>query len=177
MADKVKNKRFVLRVTVLVIIALALGGALISAFMNDDTPVRVGEPAPDFRLDNVEGDSVRLSDFEGQGVFINFWATWCGPCREEMPDIQAQYEVFKDQGVEVLAVNIAESELAASRFAERLNLTFPILLDHDRTVTKQFEVGDIPSSFFIGPEGNVVDKHTGILTEDQIKAYMEKIRP
>ncbi|GGK15368.1 thiol-disulfide oxidoreductase ResA [Caldalkalibacillus thermarum] len=171
------NRRYVLRVAVLGIIVLAVGGAFFTAYTADDSPVKVGEPAPDFVLENLEGEKVRLSDYKGKGVFINFWASNCPPCREEMPYMENQYQQFKDKGIEILAVNIAESHLTASRFAERYGLSFPILLDQDRSVTHRYGVLPIPSSFFVDENGIVVDKVEGMMTEEMIRAKLELIVP
>ncbi|MDQ0339185.1 peroxiredoxin [Caldalkalibacillus uzonensis] len=172
-----RNKRYLLRVIVLGIIVLAIGSAFFTAYTSDDTPVKIGEPAPDFVLENLQGEQVRLSDYKGKGVFINFWATNCPPCREEMPYMETQYQQFKDRGVEIMAINIAESRLAASRFAERYGLSFPILLDQDRSVTHRYGVIPIPSSFFVDENGIVVAKVEGMMSEEMIKEKMESIVP
>lgn len=172
-----KNKIFILRLSVLGVIVLALGWAISMAITEDDSLVEAGKPAPDFSLVNTDGEMVQLSDYRGQGVFINFWASWCEPCKEEMPDMQRQYELQKDKGVEILAINIAESELRATNFAERLNLTFPILLDRDRSVTRQYDFIPLPTSFFVDAEGIVVAKIEGMMSEEIIKEHMEMIQP
>jgi peroxiredoxin len=173
----VVDKRTILRASVLGVIIVALGGALWTAFTSDDAPLQVGEAAPDFTLTTLEGKTVQLSDFEGQGVFINFWASWCEPCKAEMPDMQAQYEAMQGEGVEILAVNIAEGELPVRRFVERYGLTFPVLLDQDRALTRRYAIGDLPTSIFVDKDQNVVAKFERMLSEDEIEKNMQEILP
>jgi peroxiredoxin len=172
-----KDKRSILRITVLGIIFLAIGSAFYTAYSSDGSPVQLGKEAPDFTLTNLDGETVRLSSLKGQGVFINFWGTWCEPCKREMPYMEAQYQKMKDEGIEILAINIAESHLVASSFSERLGLTFPILLDKDRTVMNRYGVTFLPSSFFIDSNGKVVANHVGELSEGMIEDYLKLIKP
>lgn len=108
---------------------------------------------------------------------LNFWATNCPPCREEMPAIERQYQQYKDKGIQILAINIAESRLVASRFKDRYDLTFPILLDEDRSVTQRYGIIPIPTSFFIDKDGYVVAKVQSMMTDEMIKAHLEAIVP
>lgn len=172
-----KKQRLFLRLFVLLFIVLGLGSAFYTAYKYDDSPVRVGEPAPDFTLPTLDGETIKLSDFRGKGVFINFWGSWCTPCKREMPHMETQYYRFKDEGVEILAVNIKEPIVTVSSFVKRNGLTFPILLDRDGTVTKRYGIVPIPTSFFIDKEGIVVEKIEGEMSEEKIKQLMERIKP
>ncbi len=122
-----------------------------------------GHLAPDFTLKTLEGNTVRLSDFRGKKVvLINFWATWCPPCRLEMPTMQQIYSEYKDRGFEILAVNIeSDAEQAISDFVKELRLTFPILLDPDMKVTRKFRVIGLPVSVLIDRQGIVRSKEIG----------------
>lgn len=171
------DKRSILRITVLGIIFIALGSAFYTAYSSDGSPVKIGKEAPNFTLTKLDGETVSLSSLRGSGVFINFWGTWCEPCKREMPHMEAQYQKMKDNGIEILAVNIAESHLVASTFAERHKLTFPILLDKDRAVMNRYGVTFLPSSFFIDKEGKVVAHHVGELNEGMIEEYLNRIKP
>jgi peroxiredoxin len=148
-----KNKRTFMRVLVLGVIAVALGSTFYTAYSNDESIVKVGGPAPDFILKNLQGEEIRLSELKGKGVVINFWATWCNPCKREMPLIEEQYQLVMDQDIEILAINIAESHLAVSSFINRLGVTFPVLLDSQRVVTQRYAVGALPSTFFVTRRG------------------------
>ena len=137
----------------------------------------VGDEAPDFQLINLDGETVKLSDYRGQGVFLNFWATYCPPCKKEMPFMQNQYERFKEKGVTILAVDVAEPQPVVEDFAVKYGLTFPVLLDMNQDTMDLYDVAAIPVSFLIDENGKVVDRITAGLTESQIADYMKKIIP
>ena len=116
---------------------------------------QVGFLAPDFSLQTPEGESYTLSELRGKAVLVNLWASWCLPCRAEMPAMQRVYEEYKDQGFEILAVNATnqDSVEAAVAFGLDYSLNFPILLDRDGAVSRAYNLRALPSSFFIGPDG------------------------
>lgn len=111
--------------------------------------------APDFNLTTFAGDSFTLSELRGKPVLINFWASWCPPCRTEMPAIQRVYDEFQDQGFTVLAVNTTyQDDLGdAITFAQIRKLTFPVLLDRDASVANLYDVRSLPTTFFVDPQG------------------------
>lgn len=172
-----KKNRLLMRSIILILLIGALGYTLYSNFFVSKEKVKVGSKAPDFVLTDLEGNEHQLSDYMGKGVFLNFWGTWCEPCEREMPYMDNQYEYYKNQGVEVLAVNIAESNIAVQSFVDKHDLTFPIPLDKDRQVLNAYGVGPLPTTFLINPEGKVVDITSGTLTERMIRDYMEQIKP
>ncbi|WP_409270513.1 thiol-disulfide oxidoreductase ResA [Neobacillus sp. SCS-31] len=173
-----KKRRLAMRTAILVLLVAAVAYTLYANFTKEErTRAKTGEIAPDFVLTDLEGNQHRLSDYKGQGVFLNFWGTWCKPCEKEMPYINNQYKQFKDRGVEVLAVNIGESNLAVSSFSEKYGLTFPIPLDKDSQVMNAYGVGPLPATFLVDKEGKIVKYHTGQLTEHMVKQYMESIEP
>ena len=151
------------RFIILSVLVLIFGGAWIFASAipaaqrtqgNIPAP-QTGFLAPDFTLANAAGEMVTLSDLRGQAVIINLWASWCGPCRTEMPAIQQVYDEFREEGFTVLAVNATsqDSQTAALRFAEEYDLTFPILFDVDGSVIRDYQVRAFPSTFFVGRDG------------------------
>ena len=119
--------------------------------------------APDFHLTTFAGDSYTLSELRGKPVLINFWASWCPPCRSEMPAIQRVYDEFQDQGFTVLAVNTTyQDDLGeAIIFAQIRKLTFPILLDRDASVANLYEVRSLPTTFFVDPQGIISEVVVG----------------
>lgn len=173
-----KKKRFLVRSIILVLLGAAVVYTLYANFKKDEIQkVEVGKKAPDFVLSDLNGEKHRLSDYKGQGVFLNFWATWCKPCETEMPYMNNQYKQYKDKGVQILAVNIGESDLAVKKYVERKQLNFPILIDKDGSVQTEYGVNPLPISFLIDKEGKVVKIHTGTMTEATVKEYMELIKP
>jgi peroxiredoxin len=132
----------------------------------------VGAPAPDFTLEDTQGNAVTLSALKGEVVLVNFWATWCGPCRLEMPDIQRKYDAIKDQGFTVLAVNLDESLEAASGFAAELGLTFPVLLDPGGEVNDLYRVRGWPTTYIINRDGLIERQHVGIMSAGQLDEYL-----
>jgi peroxiredoxin len=173
-----KKQRFVVRTLILIVLGAAVAYTLYANFKKDDIEkVAVGEKAPDFVLTDLNGEKHRLSDYEGQGVFLNFWGTWCKPCEKEMPYINNQYNKFKEQGVQVLAVNVGESEFAVEKFKEKYQLDFPIVIDESGDVQTAFGINPLPATFLIDKDGKVIKYHTGELTEEMVNDFMEQIKP
>lgn len=135
----------------------------------------VGAIPPEFSLFNLNGEQVSLSNFSGQPVVINFWATWCAPCRVEMPAIQSRFEKFKDQGLVVLAVDFDEPSKIVSDFRDELGLTFEILLDPGAEVQQLYRNRAYPTTFFIDPNGVIQVQHFGPMTEGQMDDNLAKI--
>lgn len=127
----------------------------------------------DFSTTTVTGDKVSLSDYRGHVVMVNFWATWCPPCRAEMPVIESAFEQYRSQGFMVLAVNNAERADQVSAFANQFQLTFPVLLDYTADIPHQFGIKGYPTSLFLDVTGKVYATHQGMLTADQLKTYIE----
>ena len=128
-----------------------------------------GDPAPDFTVRTLDGQTLSLKDIKGQIVMVNFWATWCPPCRSEMPDMERLYQERKDDGVQILAVNLQEAPEPVSRFVEQYNLTFPIVMDTSGEMSQLFGVQSLPTSFFIDKEGKISGFHVGSLNKSAIE--------
>ncbi len=177
MSNKKKN-RFITRLTILTVLTGAVIFTIYSSFTKEKHDIlKVGDVAPDFALVDLDGESHQLTDYKGQGVFLNFWGTWCAPCKKEMPAMGRQYQVYKDQGVQVLAVNIAESDLKVRTFAEQYGMTFPTLIDKNKSVMQAYNIRPLPTTLLINPEGNIVKIITGEMSEKSIQGYMEQIKP
>lgn len=139
---------------------------------------REGFLAPDFTLRNSEGVTVTLSNLHGQAVLVNLWATWCPPCRAEMPAIQKMYDEYKDQGLVVLAINMTYQDNAAAvlPFTQEYKLTFPILIDDTGDVGDKYELRSLPSSFFINRDGFIQEVVIGgPMSEALLRTRIEKI--
>jgi peroxiredoxin len=120
-----------------------------------------GEPAPDFTLRSNGGTNVKLSELRGQVVMINFWASWCGPCRQEMPLLDQLYQQYADLGFALLGVNVEENPADAERMLKDTPVTFPILFDAENTVSKLYDVTAMPSTVIVDRDGNVRFVHKG----------------
>lgn len=130
--------------------------------------------APSFESTTLTGETVRLSDYRGQVVMLNFWATWCPPCRAEMPTIQEMYEQRQQDGFVVLAINNAEMPAQVRPFVEVLSLEFPIVLDMEAQLQRAFAIQGYPTSIFIGPDGFTYATHSGLITEADMAAYIDE---
>ena len=120
--------------------------------------------APDFTLHAMDGPNLRLKEQRGRVVMVNFWATWCGPCRQEMPQLNRLYEKYKGSGFVLLGVNVDDDQRKAAEVAGKLGVTFPVLLDTDKTVSKLYELSTMPSTVLIDRDGKVRYVHRGYLT-------------
>lgn len=134
----------------------------------------VGAPAPDFSLKTVDGESIRLSELRGKVVAVNFWATWCAPCRLEMPDLQARAEQFPDRLV-VLGVNFAETAEEVAAFREEVGVDFPLLLDPEADVQRLYRVLGYPTTFFVDEQGTIRFQHIGLMSGGQLDEYLQKM--
>ena len=173
-----KQKRFLIRTLILTVLAVAIIYTIYNNATKDKVEVLgVGDEAPDFTLVDLNGEEHRLSDYKGQGVFLNFWGTWCKPCAKEMPAMDRQYEVFKDQGVQILAVNIAQSNFEVERFADQYGLDFPIVIDKTKSVMEAYNIDPLPTTLLINPDGEIEKIVRGEMTEQDIALFMEQIRP
>ena len=130
-----------------------------------DVGVREGELAPDFLLGTLDGSEVRLSALRGQPVVLNFWATWCAPCRQEIPQFVAAYERFRNEGLLVLAVNMQEGKSIARGYADDFGMKFPIPIDVDGEVGDEYRLLGLPMTYFIDRSGVVRSIFTGPLQE------------
>ncbi|MFG6120756.1 redoxin domain-containing protein [Thalassobacillus sp. B23F22_16] len=142
-----------------------------TGMMPPNTPkgIQEGEQAPDFELETTDGETIRLSDLKGKKVFLNFWATWCPPCKEEMPEMQKFHEEF-DEEVEIIAVNVTTTETSVDdvqKYLEEEGYTFQVPLDKRNQVSSEYQAITIPTTYFIGTDGTVQQpRQVGPMTYD-----------
>jgi len=134
----------------------------------------IGSPAPDFVLEDLSGNPVKLSDLRGRLVVLNFWATWCTPCRTEMPEFQEIYQ-RNEQDLVVLGINLEESPSDIQDFVSPLNITYPILLDKEGLVSRQYKVIQLPNTYFIDRQGIFRIRHIGFLSSNQFQEYLDRV--
>ena len=134
-----------------------------------------GQSAPDFALKSSTGENLRLSEFRGDVVMVNFWATWCGPCRQEMPLLDELYSRYGRVGFSLLGVNIDDNSSKAMDMVEELGVSFPVLFDSRKEVSKLYEVDAMPVTVLIDREGTVRYVHLGYKPGYEVK-YLDQIR-
>jgi thiol-disulfide isomerase/thioredoxin len=140
-------------------------------------PLKEGTEIVDFELQDLSGVSRRLSDFRGKVVFLNFWATWCGPCRFEMPSMEKLYKRLKDEGLEIVAVNLQEDRSSVEQFVDEYGLSFPVLLDTTGRIGATYGARSIPTTYIVDREGLVIAGTIGTRewdTEDYVR-FFEKL--
>lgn len=141
-------------------------------------PLKIGSVAYDFALQDVAGNPVRLSDFAGQPIIINFWATWCGPCRIEMPELEAAYQTYQGDNLVILALDQQEPAEDVADFFDELGLNFTAVLDNEGIVSELYGVANVlPTTYFINGEGQVTAIHRGPMTQSQIDGYLADTLP
>lgn len=139
--------------------------------------VNEGKRARDFTLANLAGIDVSLSDFQGQVVLVNFWATWCAPCRDEIPGFEQVYRTYTDDGFVVLGVNLQESRDQVEPFLDSMDVTYPILLDQGGDVTSEYRTLGLPMSILVTPEGVIHTRHVGFLSDSILENYLQELLP
>lgn len=140
-----------------------------------------GETPPDFKLETLEGDTVRLSDLKGKKVILNFWATWCPPCKAEMPHMENYYKKLKpEDNVELISVNLTSAEnrgvKAVEEFVDAYGLTFPILLDTDELGMTDYKVFSIPTTYILGTDGTIDNQIVGPMDEQMMEQLVKDVK-
>ncbi|MFQ3543227.1 TlpA disulfide reductase family protein [Halobacillus rhizosphaerae] len=145
---------------------------------NAPRELKTGEKAPDFTLETLNGDSITLDDLKGKKVFLNFWATWCPPCQEEMPELETFYQDFGDE-VEIVAVNATGSEKGVAevnKYMKEHHYHFPVVLDKELKVNDLYQALTIPTTYFIGTDGRIqLPKIVGPMTYDVMVKMKESL--
>lgn len=177
---KMRN-RLIFRSATLAVLVAAIIFTLVTSFKKDGKIYKIGDEAPNFELqqvnENNELETIELHDLRGKGVMLNFWGTFCKPCEAEMPFMEELYPEYKDKGIEIVAVSLDRIELVIHKFIDRYGLTFPIPHDTKKLVSDLYKVGPIPSTYFISPEGEIVEKVEGALTLERLEGYFNQIMP
>lgn len=144
-----------------------------------DADANATTPAPDFTMTDASGKSVSLTDFKGKPILLNFWASWCGPCKSEMPDIQAAYEQYGNE-IEFLIVNMTgmsgEAQETASQFIKENGYTFPVYFDEVYSAAAAYGVNSIPQTYLIDPEGNIIGAAMGAMDAATVEQGIQMLQ-
>ena len=133
-----------------------------------------GKAAPDFALKDLGGKDISLDDYKGKVVFLNFWATWCPPCRQEIPGFIEAYEKYKGDGLVILGVAVSDRENSVKSYVEKSKMTYPVAMG-DTKIVKDYDPGNaIPTTIVIDRDGNIFHKHVGFMDQSQVeKIFMD----
>ena len=175
-----QNQRIILYILILITGAAwtVLSADKTGTTTSGNTAPHTGFSAPDFTLKTPDGETYTLSELRGQAVLVNLWATWCPPCRAEMPAIEKMYQEYKDQGFVVLAIDMTyqDDPFAVVPFAKEYGLTFPILLEETGDVASAYQLRSLPSSYFINRYGIIQDVVIGgPMSEALLRMHVEQI--
>ncbi len=156
-------------------VLVLLATALLSATAVQAAKGLIGDPAPDFALRSSLGENLRLSEHRGQVVMLNFWATWCGPCRQEMPLLDEIYGRYQPAGFSLLAINLDNDTADAMEMAKSMGVDFPLLFDEDKNVSKLYDIRAMPVTVLIDRDGQVRHVHQGYRPGYESR-YVEELR-
>lgn len=173
-----QRPRFWIRLILLGIMTGLIGFMLYQVMEDSKTKKpQAGDLAPNFQLMTLANQEMSLQQFRGKAVVLNFWGSWCEPCRTEMPALTKLYEKYQEKGLVVLGVNIAETDVTAAQFVKQYQLNFPIWMDRDREIVDLYKIGPIPSTYFIDPNGKIAYVQEGPLNLQQLELRVLPILP
>ena len=159
-------------------LGLLLSGCSSGSEKEEPGTATLGQIAPDFKLQNLEGKAVSLRSFGDKPILINFWATWCGACLYEMPILEQIYEEWSEKGLVMLAINVGESPAKIQSFLKRYNFSIPVLLDTTETVARRYGITGLPTTFFIDKDGVIQYKVIGAFpSKAELEKRLSKIIP
>ncbi|MBI1798259.1 MAG: TlpA family protein disulfide reductase [Candidatus Eisenbacteria bacterium] len=155
---------------------LLAAGCILSVAAAAPRSARAGEVAPPFTIHTLDGKSVRLSDLHGRPVILDFWATWCGPCRSSMPHLSAMQSRYRDRGLVVIGVSMDDEDAKFVRhFADRMGLTFRVALAEDPLIDAYGPITALPTAIYIGRDGRIVRRVVGYIDAETMEAYVREL--
>lgn len=174
-----KQKRLLLRILILLLLFAGIGFALYQNLFarNIKEAIQVSKPAENFKLSQLNGEPIELKKLNGKAVLVNFWGSWCEPCKREMPYIQDAYNHYKKDNLEIVAINVQESDIAVKNFKISYSLTFPLALDKKGEVYRSWDISNLPTSIFISPDGTIKKIYEGEMTRKQLDQWITDILP
>ncbi|MBA7706017.1 Thiol-disulfide oxidoreductase ResA [subsurface metagenome] len=164
-------KRFILVLLPLVIVLFVCAEAEKTSIFGNNS-----SQAPDFTVKDLKGREISLSNYSGKVVFLNFWATWCGPCKAEIPDLIQAYKQYKDKGMEIIGISVDRiSPKSVLKFAEKYKINYPVVMSTDK-IQKDYDPGPyIPTTIIIDQEGKIRHRHIGYMNKETLNSYFLKL--
>lgn len=173
-----KKRRYWIRLSLLLLMIGLIGFAFYQQFHEGESQKpKVGDLAPNFQLSTLDGQPTSLQQLKGKAVILNFWASWCEPCRTEMPALTEIYRLYEKEGLMVIGVNIAENDVSVMQFVKQYRLQFPIWMDRNREVVELYKIGPLPSTYFIDPDGKIAYIHEGPLQLNELRNIVLQLLP
>ncbi|WP_416148357.1 thiol-disulfide oxidoreductase ResA [Salipaludibacillus sp. HK11] len=172
-----KKNRLLIRAVILIVMISAISYTMYTHFSEDRGLVDAGDRAPDFILEDVNGEEIHLADYAGKGVYLTFWATYCTYCVDKMEYLKEHYEEYKAKDVEIIAVNVSESSIQVQRFLDRNQVPYPNPIDRGMVVGNAYGVTAIPHTLLIDEDGMVIERQIGGKTEAQVIEALESVVP
>lgn len=171
-----KKKRLIYRTAILGVFAVMIFYAAYKSMEEEPKTALtlIEEEAPNFAGETLKGDLLVLTN-ELQGkTLINFWGSWCEPCKREMPALESAYSDHKNDGFSVVSINLGQSDFVTQQFVDQYNLTFPVLIDQDGSIKEAYQVSNLPASFLVDEDGVIEQVHEGELSEEMIGEWINK---
>ncbi|WP_078593147.1 MULTISPECIES: thiol-disulfide oxidoreductase ResA [Evansella] len=171
------RKRLIYRTAILSIMALVIGYTIFSSISEERGLVDKGDVAPDFILEDMNGNIVHLEEMRGKGIYLTFWATYCSFCRDKMEYLVEHYQDYKEKGVEIVGVNVDEATIQVERFLERRPVPYTTAIDRGLLVGNAYGVTALPYTLLINENGAVIERTVGGKTEEQVLEALEMLVP
>ncbi|MCR6096566.1 thiol-disulfide oxidoreductase ResA [Salipaludibacillus agaradhaerens] len=172
-----KRRRLIIRSAILLVMVIAVGYTLYNQFSEERGVVDTGDIAPNFVLEDMEGNRLELNELRGEGVYVNFWATYCTYCREKMSYFEEFYEEYAEKGVKIVSVNVDETTLQVERHKDRQGLSYPLYIDRNMLVSNAYGVHSLPAAFLIDEDGEVIERQVGAQTKEEVLAALDELIP
>jgi peroxiredoxin len=166
----VKSKRNIIWIIIILAVGIYLFPSVKNRMAFAGSKPALNETAPEFSLKDLNGKSVRLSDFKGKVVLVNFWASWCPPCKMEIPGFQRTYAAYKNRGFTIIGITMDDVSLS---FIKDMGMTYPVVMADDKVIRDYGNISGIPTSFLIGRDGRIIKKVMGMYFESSLKRDVE----
>jgi peroxiredoxin len=169
-----RKKRLIFRTSVLSLLVIMAGYSIYYVTMDTtSTHSLVGNKAANFVGKSMNDEMIELEELTAEKTIVNFWGAWCEPCKREMPAFEKVYSVHNDNGVNIISVNIGDSNLVVHQFIKTYNLSFPVIIDKDATIKQSYKINRLPASFLINSDGIIEDYFEGEISEEQLNAWVD----